>query len=435
MSDTTLLERTDLSTIPIDCSWSFADKTIKDTSYITHGYYTYPAKFIPQLAARLIKKYSKENDIVIDPFMGSGTTVVEAIVNNRMVIGTDINNIAYLLAKVQTTPIKTEELSQESDRIEFALQNRLNGQYGSFLRKALKVVPKNDRIDYWFQEEQKNKLSIILARVLEINDNNIKDFFLVAFAQILKSCSIWLQKSFKPTRDPNKKPAEPLTAFLKQTKKMINRYYEFDRILDHKIKQNVDKYRIVKCDDSRNLPCEDKKATLIVTSPPYVTSYEYADLHQLPSLWFGYLTELAEFREKFIGSAYKGKEGSDLKSDLANEIVGQLGESKKGGEVRNYFADMLESFEEMKRVLKKGGRACIVIGNTQFKGVDILNAEVFQEQFENIGFKTRKIIHREIPSKMLPSTRDTATGQFVKASDRNIKLSYPTEYILIVEKL
>lgn len=48
---TTLLERTDLSTIPIDYSWSFADKTIKDTSYITHGYYTYPAKFIPQLAS------------------------------------------------------------------------------------------------------------------------------------------------------------------------------------------------------------------------------------------------------------------------------------------------------------------------------------------------------------------------------------------------
>ena len=45
MSDTTLLERTELSTIPIDYSWSFADKTIKDTSYITHGYYAYPAKF------------------------------------------------------------------------------------------------------------------------------------------------------------------------------------------------------------------------------------------------------------------------------------------------------------------------------------------------------------------------------------------------------
>ena len=60
---------------PIDYTWSFSDKTIKDTSYITHAYYTYPAKFIPQLAKRLIEENSKEGDTILDPFMGSGTTV------------------------------------------------------------------------------------------------------------------------------------------------------------------------------------------------------------------------------------------------------------------------------------------------------------------------------------------------------------------------
>lgn len=60
----------DLKDIPIDYSWSFSGLTIKDTAYISHGYYTYPAKFIPQLSSRLIKKYSNEGDIVIDPFMG-----------------------------------------------------------------------------------------------------------------------------------------------------------------------------------------------------------------------------------------------------------------------------------------------------------------------------------------------------------------------------
>jgi len=116
------------------------------------------------------------------------------------------------------------------------------------------------------------------------------------------------------------------------------------------------KFRVVKCGDSRNQPCENNKATLIVTSPPYVTSYEYADLHQLPSLWFGYLSELAKFRKKFIGSAYTDREKIDLKSSLAEKIVLQLGENKKGREVKNYFADLLETFLEMKRVLEKGGR-------------------------------------------------------------------------------
>ncbi|MBF0231194.1 MAG: site-specific DNA-methyltransferase [Desulfamplus sp.] len=421
--------------IAIDCSWSFTDKTIKDTSYITHAYYTYPAKFIPQLASRLINEHSSKGDIVIDPFMGSGTTVVEAIINNRIGVGTDINEIAYLLTKVKTTTINIDDINKEFRNIQLSLESRFNNSYDTSFEEANKIIPKNDRIDYWFLPKQKEKLSIIFARIAEIKDEDIRNFFLIAFAQILKSCSIWLQKSVKPTRDQNKKLVEPMTAFINQSKKMLKKHSDFEQLLPYEVKHNIDKYRIVECNDSRKLPCNDNKASLIITSPPYVTSYEYADLHQLPSLWFSYLKELSEFRQKFIGSAYKSSKKCDVKSSLAELIVKQLGENKKGREVQSYFADMLESFIEMKRTLKKGGRACIVIGNTQFKGVEIMNAEVFQEQCENIGLKTYDVIRREIPSKMLPSTRDIKTGQFVKANDKNLKLAYPTEYILIMEKI
>jgi len=371
----------------IDYSWSFSDKTIKDTSYITHGYYTYPAKFIPQLAKRLIRENSVAGDIIIDPFMGSGTTLVEAIVNDRVGIGTDINEIANLLAKVKTTPIENLILVDEFYKMQGDLENRLNGGFEKAMRESLIKIPDNARIDYWFLPKQKEKLSIIFARILEIDNSHIKDFFLVSFAQILKSCSIWLQKSVKPTRDMNKKIYNPIELFISQSKKMIKKHYEFDKILNPNIKKNIEHYRKVQCSDSRNLPCEDEKASLIVTSPPYVTSYEYADLHQLPSLWFGFMKDLPEFRQKFIGSAYKNRENVDLKSILANQIVSNL-KNKKQNEVKNYFADMLETFEETKRVLRRGGRACIVIGNTEFQGVEIKNAEVFQEQFHNIGFKT-----------------------------------------------
>ncbi|MDI9312891.1 MAG: DNA methyltransferase [Limnohabitans sp.] len=423
-----------LKEIEIAKSWSFSEKTTKDTSYITHGYYTYPAKFIPQLAQRLIVENSNNGDIIIDPFSGSGTTVLESIVNHRIGKGTDINEIATLIAKVKTTPINPILLSKEFTNLYFDITNRLNRQYDYYLKEALAKIPKNERIDYWFKNETKNKLAILLTKILENQNNDIRDFFLVSFAQILKTCSIWMQKSVKPTRDLKKKDYEPIKTFFEQTKKMIKKHAEFDKILNNEIKQNIDNYREIKCQDARNLPCEDEKATLIVTSPPYVTSYEYADLHQLPLLWFGYLNKLSEFRKKFMGSAYKERKNIDLQSNLASEIVTKLGNNKKSKEVKNYFADMLETWIETKRVLKKGGRACIVIGNTQFNGVEILNAEVFKEQFENIGFKTHKIIHREIPSKMLPSTRDAETGRFAKTSNTD-KLAYPTEYILIMEKL
>ena len=67
--------------------------------------------------------------------------------------------------------------------------------------------------------------------------------------------------------------------------------------------------------------------------------------------------------------------------------------------------------------------------------MDILNAEVFQEQFENTGFKTYDVVHREIPSKMLPSTRDPRTGKFTVIGNDNKELVYPTEYILVMEKV
>ena len=111
------MNKNKLSSVRINYSWSFSDKTIKDTSYITHGYYTYPAKFIPQLAERLIKENSNEGDIVIDPFMGSGTTVVEAIVNNRIGIGTIINDKCRTLGNNLRKKIYHSNLSSAWDYI------------------------------------------------------------------------------------------------------------------------------------------------------------------------------------------------------------------------------------------------------------------------------------------------------------------------------
>jgi DNA modification methylase len=423
-----------LAEIPIKYEWSFADKTIKDTAYITHGIYTYPAKFIPQLATKIILEHSEEDDIIIDPFMGSGTTVVEAIVNNRIGIGVDINEIALLLAKVKSTPLDYDLLIEEYTNLIAELQYKVNISFKNELTTAQNNIKLPDRVDYWFKPHIKDQLIVILHNILKIEFVDIKDFFLIVFAQILKSCSIWLQKSVKPTRDLNKKEIDPLDKFEWQAKRVIKKFNDFNRIIPQRVKTDIENYRIVKNSDTRNLPCGNKKATLIVTSPPYVTSYEYADLHQLPSLWFGFLEELSTFRKKFIGSSCRERNKIDLKSKIAENIVFELGDNKKSREVENYFADMLESFMEMKRVLKKGGKAAIVIGNTKLKGVEILNAEVFKEQFENIGFKTHDIIHREIPSKMLPSTRDPKNGKFTKATNDKKALVYPTEYILIMEK-
>ena len=405
--------------IRIELSWSFAGATIKDTAYITHGFYTYPAKFIPQLARRLIVEHSREGELVIDPFMGSGTTLVEAMVQNRRGLGVDVNEIAALVSKVKTTPLDQARLQRAGERVLARLEDKAQNE----------ALP--ERIDYWFAPDTKRKLLLLRTEILRVRDRDIKDFLLVAFAQILKSCSIWMQKSVKPTRHFDKPAVDPWQRFSLQWRRMLQRHEAFLLCLRGKELGGAE----AKNADCRRLPCKDGEAALVVTSPPYVTSYEYADLHQLPALWLGHLEELAPFRQKFIGSQGRARTHDlELESARAERIVERLGRGKKAESVRHYFADMLESFAEMQRVLRPGGKAAIVIGNTSLQGVEILNAEVFEEQLHALGFATADIIKREIPSKMLPSVRDEKNGRFVSNGHAQKQLAYPTEYILVMEK-
>lgn len=418
----------------VDDSWSFKDATRTETSYLTHSYHRYPAKFIPQLAARVIKENSQAGDLVCDPFMGSGTTLVEAIVNGRKAYGTDINPVAVLIAKAKTTPIEPAKLQHEVDGVFSYLKAALQKDKGQALLTDTSfdyAIPKHDRIDYWFPEKQKRELALILASIRKVKDPAIQTFLLCSFSNILKGCSIWMMKSVKPTRDWHKKPALPYQSFILQTKRMMKKNLEFWEVLGgQKVNCTVDN------NDARKLLIKDDSTTLIVTSPPYVTSYEYADLHQLTAIWLEYASDLKEFRNKFIGSIQKEDGDLELYSNLAKETVEKLRtkDKKEAIGAERYFFEMQECFEEMYRVLKPKGRAAIVIGDTDLKKVEIKNAEIFIQTMEKIGFKTHNIIKRPIPSKILPLTRDEKTGKFAKTADAD-RLAYPTECIVIMEKV
>jgi len=193
--------------VKIDPSWSFSDKTRKDTTYISHGYHRYPAKFIPHIVSRLAEKYTRVGDFIVDPFGGCGTTLVESKVMGRPSIAVDINPVAVLITKAKITPIDLVKIEKEF----FILKNRLE----KYSEKTRVKAPKHERIDYWFKPEEKIKLAFIFAEISKIKNQDVQDFFFCGFSNILKNCSIWLQKSNKPTRDFEKKPSEPIKTFLK----------------------------------------------------------------------------------------------------------------------------------------------------------------------------------------------------------------------------
>lgn len=77
---------------------------------LTHAFYRYPARFSPEFARYVIKSFSNPGDAVLDPFMGGGTTVVEALTLGRRVMGLDLNPIAVFIAKAKTMPLSGFEL-------------------------------------------------------------------------------------------------------------------------------------------------------------------------------------------------------------------------------------------------------------------------------------------------------------------------------------
>lgn len=423
----------------VEKEWSFIEYKPSDTSKLTHCYHRYPAKFIPQLVEKLMDEYliGIKEPHVNDLFMGSGTTIVCAIARGYKASGTDINYISELITRVKSTPINPILLSENIENLISDLSFLESDTLFSNSRIAPYIPDTNvERIDYWFNPEIKEELGIILSRIRKESDLTVRNFFTVCFSHILKTVSIWLMGSTKPTRDLNKKIQKPIVCLKKHLKKMEKANKQFWTIVPDHVKYNLDAYLNIKRGDARNQPVDDDTIDIQITSSPYVTSYEYADLHQLSTIWLEYSTDLSKYRKEFIGTAYKRYEDRHLKSKVAESIVNQMSliDQKMAKEIEAFFIDMQECFDETYRILRNGGRCCYVIGNTALRKVEVLNAEVFAESMQYSGFVIDRIIKREIPSKILPQKRDAETGKFAKNGEEDFH-AYPTEYIIIGRKI
>ena len=406
--------------------WAF--ESVRSTEQWTHGYHRYPAKFLPDVVRKIIEDYAKDSNVIADLFAGCGTTLVEAKVHGISSVGADINPVAHLITKVKTTPLHPDVLQKAFGTMVRFFDEYNEGDYAN--------IKKHERIDYWFTLSQKAKIAFLYDKVTHlVVDDNIKDFFYVCISHILKNCSWWLQSGTKPQRDMEKVLADPFEEFCRHSKKMMAWNEKFYNELSQK--GNIDIPCKIHLEDARHTSILPESINAIITSPPYVTSYEYADIHQLTAYWMEYISDIHDFRKKFIGSSYSGNMSLTVSnSKQAQKIVNDLSKQDKhiARDVAQYFNDMQEVANEMYRVLAPKGYACIVIGNTKIKEVQIKSAEVFFEFLQNAGLHKKEVIKRSIPNKLMPTLRDKKTGKFTKLDNPNCKKVYPNEYVIIMKK-
>lgn len=415
------LDKIDFENISIDEYWNVGDQREE----LIHKIHNYPAKFPAFITTKAIdyaKKQGINTNKIADIFCGCGTVALEAKKRGIKFWGCDINPVATLIAKVKSGNYDVLLLKRYRETILGKLKaSNVKYDYSST----------NERIKYWFYEETFQKLSNLKTIILDecyINDN-YKQFFLCAFSNILKPASKWLTKSIKPQVDPKKGQKDIFDLFSKQTEMMISAYEQAE--INNKGKVTIETTSFLRPYLKR------PKVDMIVTSPPYVTSYEYADLHQLSSLWLDFTKDYRELRQGTIGSVYhieKSKIEDFKLNNVAKNIIDELQpkiEKSKLKSIARYFSDMQKVSKLAFNMLNSHGIALFVIGNTEYKGTKIDNAKHLAISLQNAGFKKFHITKRNITNKFLTPYRDSV-GKFT--NNKGSRKIYAEEFIVIGEK-
>ena len=94
----------------IDHGQLFALSLSGTTTAFTHGLHRFAAKFIPQVPAWALDTFGSRRSVVVDPFMGSGTTLVEGLLRGGTTIGVDVDPLARFIARAKVTPVDDERI-------------------------------------------------------------------------------------------------------------------------------------------------------------------------------------------------------------------------------------------------------------------------------------------------------------------------------------
>jgi hypothetical protein len=406
--------------VPIDPYWNSSN----ENELQIHKIHTYPAKFPAFVTTKAIN-YAVQNgfslNTMADIFCGCGTTAFEAKRNNINYWGCDINPVATLIAKAKSKKYQVARLLKYYETI--SLKYRVKNIHNVYNNA-------NERLKYWYSGKQYNKLYYLRSLIMENTPRNsdYQFFFLCAFSNILKGSSRWLTKSIKPQIDPIKENVDPYTLFIIQCNKMFKAIGKLPLLGNSKNEIITGNF----LDDTLSFPETD----MIITSPPYVISYEYADLHQLSSLWLGYTDDYRELREGTIGSLHHNYNFDKEKISLnitGKRIVSQLldKEKNKVRSVAKYFIDMQNTTKKTYAILNRKGMVLFIIGNTEYKSVKIDNVRHLAESMFDAGYKELYVSKRKISQKILTPYRDKK-GKFTRNSDgRNV---YNEEFIVCGRK-
>lgn len=320
------------------------------TTYLTHNFHTYPAKFIPQIPKSTIKSLTREGDTVLDPFCGCGTTLVEAKLLNRNAIGVDLNPIATLVSKAKTNKIDREQISLISNLL-YKIKKDIGYYYANQKIRKSYNIPSFNNIGHWFQTNVLNELGIIKTYLDAIEEENLRGYLYTAFSSIIVNVSNQESDTRFAAINKQIKPFKTFFEFSRKLEHMNNRIIEFSK------KASDSQIKVFTADTQNMDFLEDDSVDHIVTSPPYANTYDYYLYHKFRMYWLGYNVKLVQ----------------------DNEIGSRNRHSSKRENISTFKECLSKCLKEMSRVLKNDKFAVIVIGDSVIRGKLIRANDLMKE--------------------------------------------------------
>ena len=304
-----------------------------------HGYFT---KQTWNVVAEYIKNFSKPGDLVLDPFVGSGVTAVEALMNNRQAICLDINPMAIFLVKSLIAPVEQADLSKAFNEVkEEYLKNEPNSEIE--IKKALKkyayptgwILPKGsdvETVEQLFSDKQLAQLGLLKSIIIKQKDENIKNSLLLMFSGLLTKLNLTYHSSsvrsagggdaaafryYRYRIAPKTVEIDTMHYFELRYKKVLAAKKEMEYFINSNTISNA---QIIKGTATNLHFLPNESVDYIYTDPPYGKKIPYLDLSVMWNAWLDLEVSEEDYQQEAIEGGEHNKSKNEYNSLIAQSI-------------------------------------------------------------------------------------------------------------------
>lgn len=241
-----------------------------------HGFHAYPARAHPVTARRLVDAFAPARGLVLDPFCGSGTILIEAMLAGRNALGTDLNPLAVMLARAKTYPRKPEAIAAliaAAQEVAAFADARRKAKQG-----ATRRLPQEDVSI--FAPHVLLEMDGLRAGIEKAPPEARPDLQLV-FSSILVKLSAKRGDTSDEPLEKRVSAGYPARLFVRKTEELAERFAEFAELLP----KPTPRARVLLDDAAKLAKVDEGSVDAVITSPPYVATYDYLAHHELRMRW------------------------------------------------------------------------------------------------------------------------------------------------------